>query len=312
MAKFKVGDRVKVKNWEEICKITIDLFGGREHENGGYFSRYMKIYCGETFEIHSIRSSSYGDYCVFSNDAQWWWYDWMLEDNTTSSIHIYTDGTTTTAILKDGKKTIKTAQAKCSPDDTYDFNIGAKLAFERLMGEEKQAIKEVKRKAKVGEWIRVFSKSGHPNGTGIFKVTGVDSDGWVYVNNMKYGIVRLDQYVVLENYKPTEDKLEFVPHLKSGKSFYGNIGEETTQTAFGGEKLYVGDVVELYSTDTKIKYGERAVCKHKMHPKGFVMGVGWQNFVNGISNEWQIRKVKSFKDVPNGEVINGVKYVKEG
>lgn len=40
------------------------------------------------------------------------------------------------AVLFNGDTYVKHATAKCSPDDTYDFNIGAKLAFNRLMGIE--------------------------------------------------------------------------------------------------------------------------------------------------------------------------------
>lgn len=38
------------------------------------------------------------------------------------------------------KATGKKAIAKCSPEDTFDFNIGAKLAFERLMNGNKESI----------------------------------------------------------------------------------------------------------------------------------------------------------------------------
>lgn len=50
-------------------------------------------------------------------------------------IVITTDGKTTTAKLFEGKKVIKTAQAKCSPEDKFDFNIGAAIAIERLTGQ---------------------------------------------------------------------------------------------------------------------------------------------------------------------------------
>ena len=53
-------------------------------------------------------------------------------------ILITTDGTTTTAKLFDGKKTVKTAEAHCCPADTFDFMTGAKLAFERLTEEKKE------------------------------------------------------------------------------------------------------------------------------------------------------------------------------
>lgn len=42
-------------------------------------------------------------------------------------------GPVTTARLMDGKRTVRTAEAKCSPDDEYDFETGARIAFGRLM-----------------------------------------------------------------------------------------------------------------------------------------------------------------------------------
>lgn len=54
-----------------------------------------------------------------------------------TKIIITTDGITTTARLYEGgKNLIKTAEAKCSPADTFDFETGAKLAFERLITKE--------------------------------------------------------------------------------------------------------------------------------------------------------------------------------
>lgn len=52
------------------------------------------------------------------------------------SVHIYANGPVVTAVLKDGNKAVKTAAARCNPADTFDFAIGSRLAFSRLMGEE--------------------------------------------------------------------------------------------------------------------------------------------------------------------------------
>lgn len=52
-------------------------------------------------------------------------------------IVITTDGKVTTAKLYEDGKTVKTATAKCSPEDTFDFGVGAKLALERLTAPEK-------------------------------------------------------------------------------------------------------------------------------------------------------------------------------
>lgn len=51
-----------------------------------------------------------------------------------NKIVITTDGKTTTAKMYDGKKFIKSAKAVCSPDDEFDFNLGATIALERLTG----------------------------------------------------------------------------------------------------------------------------------------------------------------------------------
>ncbi len=78
------------------------------------------------------------------------------------SIHITSDGQTTHAVMKEGEKVVKQAEAKCNPTDTYSFQKGAETAFARLWDkpEAKQDVEymEVKRKAKSGE--RVKTKSG--------------------------------------------------------------------------------------------------------------------------------------------------------
>lgn len=51
-------------------------------------------------------------------------------------IVITTDGKTTTARLFDGKRLIRSAESKCHPDDAFDFEVGAKLAVDRIF--EKQ------------------------------------------------------------------------------------------------------------------------------------------------------------------------------
>ena len=39
------------------------------------------------------------------------------------------------------------------------------------------------------------------------------------------------------------------------------------------------------------------------------MGLGSSKFKHGIDGEWQIRKVKSYKDLEHGEMVDGVKAV---
>lgn len=57
---------------------------------------------------------------------------------TDNKIVITVNGDETVAKLYEGKKVVKTATAKCSPSDTFDFTTGAKLCFERLMRDQKK------------------------------------------------------------------------------------------------------------------------------------------------------------------------------
>lgn len=79
----------------------------------------------------------------------------MFEPVCDNKIVITTDGMETVAKLYDGKKIIKHATAKCSPDDEFNFETGAKIAFERLIeetiAEEKPIEKKPKLKIEVGK-----------------------------------------------------------------------------------------------------------------------------------------------------------------
>ena len=57
------------------------------------------------------------------------------QNDNTKKIVITTDGKTTTAKMYDGKSCIKVSEARCCPSDTFDFQTGAEIAFNRLFGE---------------------------------------------------------------------------------------------------------------------------------------------------------------------------------
>lgn len=145
--KYKVGDKVKVREWEDMEK----EFGlDRDGDIGikPCFSKNMREYCGR---IMTISHANRTDYHTDGND--WFWTDKMFEPVDNHKIVITTDGSETLARFYDGEKVIKTATAKCAPDDTFDFAADAKLAFERLMNNEKWRV--VNRHPKVGDYIRI-------------------------------------------------------------------------------------------------------------------------------------------------------------
>lgn len=137
--KFKVGDKVRVRK---------DLEEGRSYymEDKKVHNTFvcpMNILKGQVVTISKILDHQHavkecpnavmgGVFC---------WVDEMFESEPIKSscrkkIVITTDGTETHARLYEENKLVKTATAKCSPDDTFDFAEGARLAFERLRESE--------------------------------------------------------------------------------------------------------------------------------------------------------------------------------
>lgn len=69
-----------------------------------------------------------------------------------SKVVITVDGNETTARMFENGECVKTATAKCNPSDEFNFEIGAKLAFERLF--------EEKPKFKAGDRVRIIGNHG--------------------------------------------------------------------------------------------------------------------------------------------------------
>lgn len=70
---------------------------------------------------------------------------------TNQQIHITTDGKTTYAVLKQNGKVLSRSEAKCHPDDKFDFETGAKIALDRL--EIKKEVKQPENPFKPGDIV---------------------------------------------------------------------------------------------------------------------------------------------------------------
>ena len=189
--KFKVGERYKSKMLFDngaVIEIT---------EINGDFVSYKDVVRETTgrkvFEIGSIFSDN-------------------LEKVESETIVIYRNDNKVIAL---DKTTGKKAEAKCNPVDEFDFRTGAKLAFSRLMGEDVKTdvgVREVKRKAKVGEYIKIVDAhplfNSYKNGD-VFKVVSVSRSG-VEIKKDETQVTAAwhSEYVVLENYKPEEKAQE--------------------------------------------------------------------------------------------------------
>lgn len=116
--KFKKGNKVKVLDGSEIKDYT------------GNFIEEMKKYVGSTRTIRDV--FKYGGKPAYKLDNCLYTFDERGLAPVNETIVIYRKDNETIAL---DKRTGKKAVAKCSPEDTYNFETGAKLAFDRLMCE---------------------------------------------------------------------------------------------------------------------------------------------------------------------------------
>lgn len=122
MGKFKIGDRVKCVCVVDKNTILLNKIG-----------TIIEIDCGligvefdEWIHGHGCNHKGKIGYCWWCEESD------LVKVVCSDKIVITTDGKTTTAKMYDGKEVVKTAIAKCSPEDEFDFETGAKIAFDRL------------------------------------------------------------------------------------------------------------------------------------------------------------------------------------
>lgn len=153
MKKYKVGDRVRVR---------ADLVAGERYRQDGE----KKALCLATVSmaelagkvvtiaacIHPDRYRVVGSPCSWTDDM-------FVRPANANKIVVTTDGETTTARLFSGKELVKSATAKCSPSDEFDFETGAVVALDRLLGlnakAEPEAPKFTKADLKDGMFVRI-------------------------------------------------------------------------------------------------------------------------------------------------------------
>lgn len=231
--KFKVGDRYKSGYFADndaVIEIT-EISGG---------TVFYKDVVGESIGLKHFQIDS-----IFSATLE----------KVDTTIVIYRKDNKVIAL---DKSTGEKAEANCNPADEFDFRTGAKLAFNRLMGEDVKpdnGVREVKRKAKVGEYIKIVDAMpfliSYKNGD-IFKVISTSKSGVVIE---KDGIPVTSawhrEYVVLENYKPEKAQEQ------------------------NDSEIHVGDMVEV----------TRSGGCYSTYDTWSGLGSYRQNFVNGVSVE---------------------------
>lgn len=202
MTKFKVGDKVRVKKNLKIGnKYGKDVFVKGMEYMRGKIATLTNIYCDE--KKFGIKGSTY----------------FLTPEMVEPVIDKLIFNGNATILFKDGKKYV----TKCDISDTYDREKGLLTVLAKANGYNYEAIqkmlknaiikgkdmqvREVKRRAKVGEYVKIINakdtSNNYRNGD-ILKI--IDADFYVRYGCDLGQFLYDTEYVVLENYKPKEKK----------------------------------------------------------------------------------------------------------
>lgn len=168
--KYRVGEKVTVLDGSEA-----------QHYAAGWIDP-MNRYVGKTLRV--MRQESDNGFPVYKLvDGGGWSYDERylapvssVAPTTSDRIVIYIDKKDPSKVVAKDVSTGRTGVAKCSPEDTFDFYIGARLAMDRLL--------ETEQKIEIGDTVEFISdKVGvffpEYGGKGVVQEIDDDNDLWV-------------------------------------------------------------------------------------------------------------------------------------
>lgn len=177
MAKYKCGDKVRIKNDPSIDIWPDDMMD--------WAGKVMTIR-----EVHGVGSFGTTIYRMEEDRGKFfpgrYWYENMISglaepEQAPYTVELRFDGAITTATLKRGGRNVKTAEARCNPKDTYSRAEGARVAVERLFEKKRKEDKPKESKPKIGDKFVVTVKGGkfdHGFGIGdIVVLINIQQDG---------------------------------------------------------------------------------------------------------------------------------------
>lgn len=176
--KYKVGEKVRVLDGSKA-----------QHYAAGWINP-MNSYVGKTLVV-MMQESIYESPTYKLMDGGGWSYDEKyLAPTTSDRIVIYIDKKDPSKVIAKDISTGKTGVAKCSPEDTFEFYTGAKLAMERLLGVEMGADKPSTPKSKFSVGQLVIGNEGANRYSitkekTVWKVTTVLPNGFIKISGPK-------------------------------------------------------------------------------------------------------------------------------
>ena len=170
--KYKVGDEVRVLDGSKAPNYT-----------AGWINP-MKRYVGKTLVVMMQESIHESPTYKLVDGGGWSYDEKYLAPVSSDRIVVYTDKKDPSKVVAKDVSTGKTGVAKCSPEDTFDFYTGAKLAMERLLGAEKMGAEGKIEEIEIGDTVEFILdqlSTFYPGygGKGVVKSIDMDGDLWV-------------------------------------------------------------------------------------------------------------------------------------
>lgn len=298
--KYKVGEKVRVLDGSEA-----------DHYAAGWVVS-MNPYVGKTLEV-MCQEADFGSPVYKLVGGGCWHYDERyLAPAKSNRIVIYTDKKDPSKVIAKDVPTGKTGVAKCSPEDTFDFYTGAKLAMNRLLGVEKMGTDEKIEEIEIGDTVEFIScQVGvfYPGyrGRGVVKDIDLDGDLWVLWegkdNAWCCGTEKV-RLVSKKSTKPSTPKSKFsVGQLVIGNEGANRYSITKERTVWKVAAIRQNGFIEISGPKADI-VGGFEVC-----PDCFDLYAGtlpsFKAFCTESKYDWQKGKIYSIVD---GECVNGKGY----
>ena len=147
---YKPGDRVKIREWDDLVKEYGKDSRGFMCNPGATFVDTMRKYCGKILTI--ARETPKGNFTM-TQSANWNFSPAVFTkvEPEKEVFVAYRNGQEVIGLHKINGEVVKQTTAKCHPDDKFDFMVGAKLTMERMKEEDQSVDEEIK----VGDTVKV-------------------------------------------------------------------------------------------------------------------------------------------------------------
>lgn len=239
MAKFKVGDKVKILDGSMFSNYT------------GGWAYGMCRYIGQVATIESITPVR----GYFLKEFPYEWDERGLELVKEETIIVYRKDQKVIAL---DKSTGKKAVARCNPADTFDFTTGAKLALNRLFGTD--ILPGQNESFKVGDIIR-----GNKDNVGVYvytdknmigKVVEIMKNGYIGVEIISHSNYPNKLGSVFEVHSKYFERVEFKEVHRTAKpgEFVKIVAAENVPLNDDGTLAYKnGDIIKIINNDDVFK-----------------------------------------------------------